>query len=426
MISYSDALRKILDHTPVMEAEENRVPDSLGQVLANDVYSDLDLPRFDVAMPDGYAVRSADILGADRNNPVNLKIIETVRAGFVPEQGVAPGTAIRIMTGSVVPEGADCVVRFEDTDEPGNKNGPNRKNPAKVDVYTAVEPGTNIRRAGTSIKKGSLLLSKGHVIGPAQISVLTLTGKTHINVIRRPVVAVIATGDELVPAGTALPPGKSYDCNTPAMASFVASCGGIPRILGIAADKESSIEAMITEGSSFDAVITSGGVSMGDYDLVRLVLGRLGYVVFSRIKMGPGASVAFGYINKPLRNGKHRQVPVFALSGPPSGCLINLETLVRSALLKMRGLTAIHHTVVQARAADRVPVPKPKAFVRWTKLERGKTRFNVTLNGTDRTGPLVEMAEADSLTIIPEDTTVNKGDRIEVLPLSWRTDSSDR
>ena len=206
------------------------------------------------------------------------------------------------MTGSVVPEGADCVVRFEDTDEPGDKNGPSRLKAREVKIYVSPAPGANIQPAGRNAREGSLILTRGAVIGPAQISALAALGMRKVKVVRRPLIGVIATGDELVSPGRGLSPGKTYDCNTAGIASLVMHYGGIPRILGIARDNEASLRARIEKGMTLDAIVTTGGVSMGDFDLVRLLLGKLGKIVFSRIKMGPGAALAFGVIRRSTKN----------------------------------------------------------------------------------------------------------------------------
>jgi molybdopterin molybdotransferase len=403
-----------------MEAEEKLLLKCIGQVTSEDIHSGIDLPAADISGPDGYALRSADLKGVDRDNPAILRVIGTVRAGHVSKKSVKPGCALRIMTGSVIPQGADCVVRFEDTDEPGDKNGPNRANPREVRVYAAAAAGANIRPAGGTVRKGALVVPKGTVIGPAQISALASIGESRIRVVQRPVIAVIATGDELVNPGGPLPPGKVYNCNSAAIAALVANYGGEPVVLGVARDNESALSAKIQKGLTADAIITSGGVSKGDYDLVRLVVGGMGRVIFSRVKMAPGAAVAFGLIETSRVDGGNRSVPVFALSGPPTGCLVNLETLVRPALLKMRGLVSTEHPAVDAVSLNEISRKMPMSVAKWTHLTREKGEYRVTLNRAEKDGMLSSLATADSLTIIPEGSTIKEGDRIVVLPLDWR------
>ncbi len=420
MTTYREALEKLLAYIAVLGAEEKPLLGALGQVLAEDAYAGFNLPASRISGPDGYAVRSDDLKGASRERPAVLTVAETVRAGRLPRSPLKPGTAVRIMTGSVVPEGADCVVRFEDTDEPGDKNGPSRLANREVRIYVSPGPGANIRPAGSNARVGSLIVRKGLVIGPAQVSALAALGRRKVKVVRRPVVGVIATGDELVSAGKPLHPGKTYDCNTLGMASMVSYYGGVPKVLGMARDNEPSVRARIDKAMTLDAVVTTGGVSMGDFDLVRLTLGKLGKVVFSRIKMGPGAAVAFGLIPRRAGNGLASSLPVFALAGPPSGCLINFETLVRPALLKMRGFESLDHPAVRAAAVDSVSDRKPIAFVKWTNLTGKEGDYRVELNVAERAGNLASIAAANSLAIIPENRTIEAGEEIEVLPLSWR------
>ncbi|OPY68482.1 MAG: Molybdopterin molybdenumtransferase [Syntrophorhabdaceae bacterium PtaU1.Bin034] len=427
MLSYEDALKKVLENVRVMEeTEEKRLLDCLGQVTVQDIHSDLSLPALSTSIPDGYAVRSADIKEAGRDNPVTLRIAGTVRAGIAPRGPVPPGAAVRIMTGSILPDGADCVVRFEDTDEPQDKNGPNPHNPSAVKIYAQVAPGANVREPGSNTSKGVLILPRGTVIGPAQVSALAFLGRDRIRVVRRPVMAVIATGDELINPGKRLSKGKCYNCNMAAIASLVTHYGGIPRIIGIARDNEASLLRKIGRGMTADAIITSGGVSKGDYDLVRLLLAKLGKIVFSRINMGPGAAVAFGLADRSSTSSSIRRetpVPVFALAGPPAGCMINFETLVRPALLKMRGLSAIAHSSVEATAVDSVLQKMSMPFVRWTNLRKVDGEYRVMLNMVEKMGPLASMVAANSLTIIPEGHAIKAGDRIQVLPLDWRRDN---
>jgi molybdopterin molybdotransferase len=419
MENYQEALEKVLQYIHILDIEEKPLFDTIGQVLVEDVYSEFDLPLKDQAMPDGYAVRSADITYASDKNPVSLCIIETVRAGYLPKNRIKSGTAIRIMTGAVMPEGADCVVRFEFTDEPGNKSGPNYNNPTEVKVYRAVDSGTGISRKGMSVKKGMLVLSKGVTIGPAQISVLATIGKTMVKVIRRPVIAVISSGDELIELGQPLSPGKSYNCNEMAIASLVSHYGGIPKVLGIASDSEKSVSDKIKRGMRADAIITSGGVSKGDFDLVRSVLNKLGEVVFTRVEVGPGASVSFGYVIKEDEKRRGSTIPVFALAGPPAGCLINFEMLVSPSIFKMMGKNNIEHTMIEAVAKDAAPAKMPMTFARWSRLEKENGDYSVEISRVETSGALAAIGSANALTFIPKGTVINRGDRIPVLPLDW-------
>ncbi|HEX2964563.1 MAG TPA: gephyrin-like molybdotransferase Glp [Syntrophorhabdaceae bacterium] len=420
MLTYEDAVNTILSTVTTLDAVSKRLLRCLGRVASESVYTDFDLPQVPASGPDGYAVRSLDVAAASQENPAILRISGTARAGCVLKRRLEQGAAIRIMTGAVVPAGADCVIRFEDTDEPRDKNGPNSNNPSHVKIFVSAKPGHNIRPAGSNVRKGTLIVPEGTVIGPTQIYALAAVGKREIRIVRRPTVAIIATGDELINPGNRLAIGKTYNCNASTLASLVSYYGGIPRILGIARDNEASLTSKIKMGMKSDVIITSGGVSMGDYDLVRLVLGKLGKIVFSRIKMGPGAAVVFGTISRSAEDNGVPPIPVFSLAGPPAGCFINFETLVRPALLKMRGITTVTHPQVEAIALDSVPEKKKMTFVKYTRLQEKDGQHCVTLNADNDTGMLASIAAANSLTIIPQGVAVNAGDNIGVLPLDWR------
>lgn len=420
MVTYDEAFQLITQNIKVLDVEEKPILQCVGQVLAEDVHSGLSLPQTDISGPDGYAVRSADIQEAGKNNPVRLRIMGTVRAGRLPVGVVRPGTAMRIMTGSVVPKGADCVVKFEDTDEPENKNGPNTANPREVKIFVTASPGNYIRRAESGVKKGDWLLPKGTVIGPAQISVLASAGISRIRVVRQPTVAIIATGDELIGLGKTLVPGKTYNANSAAIASLVSHYGGKPKVLGIARDKKEDLLAKIEKGKKADLIITTGGVAMGDYDLTRLVLDGIGKVYFSLIKMGPGAGAVFAMVEKDFHNRGKIEVPLFGLAGPPYGCMVNFETLVRPALLRMRGLEDMHHPVVEAVAEDALVSAIPVIFAKWTYLEKSNGQYQVRLNVLEDMGALAAMATANSLTLVPEGANICVGDKVSVWPLDWR------
>jgi molybdopterin molybdotransferase len=305
----------------------------------------------------------------------------------------------------------------EDTDEPPDKNGPNRDNPSAVKVFKAVAPNTNMIKVGLTVKQDSLLLPKGTVIGPPQISALAAIGRKTVKVIRRPRIAIVSTGDELIKASETLRPGKTYDCNSAALAALVTHYGGVPTVLGIARDNEKSLVAKIARAETFDALITSGGASKGDYDLIRRVIARVGELMFARINVGPGASMAFGLLN--INAGQGR-IPMFALAGPPEGCLINAEMFVRSAIKKMMGMPDVSHPVLHAVSQDTVLGIRPKAFVRWSRLKENGAGYTVELKLRELVGPLPAVVAANCLAILPPGSEVHKGDMVSVLPLDWQ------
>ena len=417
MPSYQDAISLILNNTITLAAEKTPLSSCLGRVCAEDIFSKMNLPQRASCGPDGYALHAADIATADKDNPVTLQIGETVRAGILPQRRVARGEAARVMTGSVLPQGADCVVRFEDTDEPAGKSGPNLNLPATVRFFISAKAGEGITPAGAVVKRQSLLIPKGTVIGPAQISALIAIGRTEVKAIRRPVIAVIATGDELIAPGKPIQPGKTYNSNTSALAAAITQHGGIPKLLGIARDNKAAVLRKINQGLACDAIITSGGASKGDFDFVRLALDEIGKVVFATLDVAPGRAAAFGVAFRKTGNKKRSSVPVFIMAGPPTGCLINFETLVLPAMKKMMGYNDVTHPEVEAEAVDSFSARGPFAFALWTQLEKTADGYRVRLNTSSGAGFLSAMASGNSLTILPKGANIKPGDRIKVLPV---------
>jgi len=299
MISVEQALEKILSYADILEKEDRPILDCLGQVLAEDIYSDINIPPLDNTAMDGYAVRAEDTLGASSQSPRFLHVIDTVAAGSISRHEVEPGKAIRIMTGAPVPKGADSIVPFEDTDE-AQKHG----SLAKIGILRETETDANIRHAGEDVTKGSKALSRGTLIRPSEVGVLASLGRSKATVIRRPLVAILATGNELVGINKPLPAGKIYNSNTYSVASLVKRYGGIPKILGIALDRESSLVTRLRSGLDADMLITTGGVSAGDYDIVKDVLAKEGEITFWTVRMKPGKPLAFGTIKGINKTGK--------------------------------------------------------------------------------------------------------------------------
>ena len=415
MISVDQALEKVLAHIDVLEAEESPILGCLGQVLAEDVFSSINIPPLDNSAMDGYAVRSADTRGASRQSPRFLRVIGTATAGFICPSEVEPDTAIRIMTGAPIPKGADCVVRFEDTDE-AERHGAS----GEIGILREAKLGANIRLAGEDITAGSLVLSKGTVIRPAEVGVLASLGCSKVMVIRRPVVAILATGDEVVDIVQPLPEGKIYNSNSYSVAALVLRYGGIPRILGIASDSEDSLVARLHLGLDADMVITSGGVSLGDYDVVRDVLAKQGEIVFWQVREKPGRPLAFGVIKAPGKAGGVRNIPLFGLAGNPVGAMVNFELLARPAILKMMGKRNLAKPTVEAVIEDSIKnTDGRRVFARAIVEKRGGQYF-ARLTGPQGSGILTSMALANGLVVIPEDKPgVKAGDLVKVMMLDW-------
>ena len=422
LLSYDDALKAIQDTVARQKAVQKPLLACAGHVAFEDIAAEFDMPQWPIASRDGYAVRSQDIQAACRKNPVVLRIMASARAGRPACRVLAPHTAIRIMTGAIIPQGADCVVQFEDTNEPADKNGPNRNKPAAVAIYAAMSPGDNIFPSGSNVRQGDVLLRKGTLMGPAHISALASMGQTRAMVVRQPTVAIISTGDELVRPGGRLSYGKIYNGNSAGIASLVSHYGGVPKILGIARDKETSLASQLEKARTADAIVTIGGVSKGDYDLVRIVLAKIGRIVFSGIRRMPEAAVTFSVVKRLSPGNTDGTVPVFSLVGHPTGCLINFETVVRPALLKMLGFTSLARPLVQAVAQDSARHKMPMDFVAFACLQATGSGYAVKLNLAKSHSAWASMTEANSLAIIGQGAGIRAGDVVQVMPLSWRLD----
>lgn len=421
MISVEEALDKVLGYVGVLSEEEAPILDSLGQVLAENVASPLNVPPLDNSAMDGYAVRSSDTRGASGESPRLLRVIDTVAAGSISEYEVEPGSAIRIMTGAPVPRGADSVVPFEDTDETS------RPAPAtEIGILKEVESGLNIRRAGEDIAKGSLVLRRGAVISPAEIGVLASLGRRTVRVIRRPLVAILATGNELVGAGEPLPRGKIYNSNSYSLAALVKYYGGIPKILGIAQDSEDSVVSSLRHGLEADLLITSGGVSVGDYDVVKDVLAKQGEIDFWTVRMKPGKPLAFGVIKGVRRAGTETSIPHLGLPGNPVSAMITFELFARPVILKMMGRENLARPTIEAVLEGSVVNRDLRRIFARVVVERRGGQYFARLTGPQGSGILTSVSLANGLAIIPEDREkVAAGDRVQVMMLDWRKGNSD-
>ncbi len=421
MISVREALEKILSYVEVLEPEEKPILDCLGQVLAEDVYSIIDVPPLDNSVMDGYAVQAEDTYGASKLSPKVLAVSGEVAAGDIPVKEVTPGTAIRIMTGAPVPKGADAVVQFEDTDELIRKLA--QGDLSQIGILRQVGKGVNVRYKGEDVAKGTLALKKGTVLRPSEVGMLASLGYSTALVIRRPIVSVLATGNELIDIDQPLPPGKIHNSNTYAIAAGILRYGGIPKVLGIARDSIQSLNKKIDEGLDADMFITSGGVSLGDYDIVKDVLAERGEIAFWTVCMKPGKPLAFGVISKKEEDGRERKVPHLGLPGNPVSSMIAFEQFARPAILKMMGKRNFAKPTIQAVLENDVKnTNRRRIFARVTVTKRGN-QYYARLTGPQGSGILSSMVKANGLAIIPEDTRVVKaGDIVQVEMLDWSED----
>lgn len=414
MISVEEALERILGFVDVLQEEEKPILDCLGQVLAEDVYASFDVPPHDNSAMDGYAVQSASTDGAGAENPRVLRIIGEIAAGHVSTVRVETGAAVRIMTGAPMPKGADAVVPFELTDEVerGRPTGSEKQ----IGVRCSVGVGANVRHSGEDIKRGELVMQRGKLLRPAEIGVLASLGKAKAVVIRRPVVGILATGDEVLDVSQPLLPGRIYNSNSYSLACQVRSSGGIPKLLGIAPDRAEQLSAALRCGLDCDMLITSGGVSLGDYDVVKDVLAAEGDVSFWTVRMKPGKPIAFGTFKR--ESGEI--VPHLGLPGNPVSSMVTFEVFARPAIHKMMGMVDFSGRYITAVMEDSIKNADGRRVFARVVVNRKEDQYFAKLTGSQGSGILTSMLEADGLAVIPETVVgVEPGDLVEVMMLDW-------
>ena len=414
MLSVEEALERILGFFNVLEVERKPILDAQGQVLAEAVVGRFDVPPMDNSAMDGYAVQADDLVGASRAAPVILQVVGVVAAGELPHREVTAGTAMRIMTGAPVPRGADAVVPFEDTDEAEHKSS--SKTPSQISICVEVAVGANIRPAGQDIKKGRVALEKGTVLRPAEIGVLASLGYSEVGVVRRPVAAILATGDELMEPKAEYAPGKIYDSNSYGLAAAVLGAGGIPMMLGIARDDLESLGDKLLQGLRSDILITSAGVSKGDYDMVKDVLTRHGNIEFWSVRMRPAKPLAFGVLRRP--DGK--TVPHLGLPGNPVSALVAFEQFGRAAIHKMLGKRISPRPTIEAVLEEPIyNTDGRRVYARVLVTKRNGTYY-AKLTGHQSSNLLTSMARANGLAICPEDIPKkDAGETVTVQMIDW-------
>jgi molybdopterin molybdotransferase len=397
MISVDEALEKILSFIKPLGYEKVSILEGLGRVIAEDIHAPRDIPPLDNSAMDGYAVKWDDIKNATKDNPVRLKVIEDLPAGLISKKTVENGCAIRIMTGAPIPKGADTVVQSEDTISEGSF----------VQILNAPPFGDNIRKAGEDVKRGDKVISKGDLLRPQELGMLASLGRAFIYVYQRPLVAILCTGDELVDVDENLEEGKIISSNSYTLAAQVKECGAIPIQLGIAKDRKEDIENKLSQGIRADVIITSAGVSVGDYDFVKDALKNLGMeMVFWKVAMKPGRPTTFGKIG---------EKPVFGLPGNPVSSMVSFEQFIRPSLLKMMGHKQIFRPIIDAILKEDIKKkPGRRHFIRGIITCENGTYF-VTTTGPQGSGILRSMVKANGLIIVPEDTSLIKaGEKIKV------------
>jgi molybdopterin molybdotransferase len=402
MIKVDEALRIILNSIQALDSDTISLANASGRVLQQDIFSNSDIPAFDNSGRDGYALRSADTKDASPESPCKLEVLEELKAGMMSSSEIKSGQAVKIMTGAPIPEGADSVIMVEDTEK---SQGTSHK--PQVRIFKETTPGENIRRAGEDIKKGELVIQKGTLLKAAHAGMLAALGITKAAVTRKPRIAILATGDELVDADEEAPKGKVRTSNTYALYSQILSYSGIPVNIGIARDEPKDIREKIESALVCDLILTSGGVSMGDYDLVKDVLTKMGAdIKFWKIAMRPGKPILFSTLG---------EKPVFGLPGNPVSSMVGFELFVRPAILKMLGQTSDDRQEAEAFLEEDIEKKKGlRYFLRaQTRWEDGGYLTKTT--GPQGSGILKSMMLANSFIILPEEEEfIKKGAKVRV------------
>ncbi|MDP6049869.1 MAG: molybdopterin molybdotransferase MoeA [SAR202 cluster bacterium] len=411
MLSVEEARDKILSQFGVLNAQNFLITEALGLVTSDQVRSEINIPPLDNSAMDGYAVMSRDVSTATYEHPVMLEILETIPAGSLPTKPLKTGAASRIMTGAPVPEHCDAVIPFEDTTEKDfSKSG----RLTEIGIRTSVSPGTNVRVKGKDIKEADSVLEEGHVITAATIGVLASMGMSHVRAIRKPVVSILSTGNELLSPGEKPAEGKIFDSNSSSIMASVIQLGAIPRYIGIARDEMGSVREKLREAMESDLVISSAGVSKGDYDMVKDVMSEHGDLQFWSVRMRPAKPLAFGTLNR----GSKTSVPLIGLPGNPVSSLVAFEQFCRPAILKMMGKTNLHRPTIQAVLKDSIVNYDSRRVYARVIVEQTEDGYTAKTTGHQDSNILTSMVHANGLAICPEEEeSKDPGDIVTVIML---------
>jgi len=404
MLTVAEASARILEHITPLAVERVPLLDSLGRVLAEPVRAPMTLPAWDNSAMDGYAVRGADIDAATKEQPVNLRVLETVAAGKFATRPVGAREATRIMTGAPIPDGADTVIRVEDTDG-GTET---------VSIRDARDARRNIRPRGEDFREGDSLFEPGVALGPAQLGILASVGRAAVDVHRRPRVGILGSGDELVDVDgfhEVLAGKKIVSSNGYTLHALVRTAGGDPVNLGVSPDDPASLRAYLQRSAGCDLIITSAGVSVGEFDYTRDVVEALGATMkFWRVRMRPGAPLGFGLLGS---------MPWIGLPGNPVSAMVTFDLFVRPVIRKMLGHTRLFRRPLRVVLEERVTIgARLTHFLRAIVTTNDDGTATARLTGPQGSGILTSMAHANALLVVPEDhPVVEAGETLYALPL---------
>jgi len=386
MLSVSEARERILVNILPVESQTVSLHRAAGRVLACDISAETDLPLFDNSSVDGFALNAADL-----NYPRTLNVVADIRAGDYSEIPIQPEQAARIMTGAPIPPGTEAVVMVEDTDF--NLRTPGTPAPQTVTIHKSVRPGENIRYRGDDLHCGDEVLSAGMRLRAQEIGLLAMLGAAKVAVYRQPRFALLSSGDELLPVGAPLTPGKIHESNSYALAALAEAAGVKLIQLGVAADNEADVRSRFERAveAKADVIVSSAGVSVGAFDFVKAVIEEDGELDFWKINMRPG---------KPLAFGKYRGIPFFGLPGNPVSAFVCFEVFVKPALEKLGGLVIRHRPHQMARLAEALESDGRESYLR-AVISQENDRLVARLTGHQGSGNIFSLVRANALLIVP-------------------------
>jgi molybdopterin molybdotransferase len=391
LLSVESARKRILTQFKPVLTETIPLAECGWRVLARDIAANHDLPSFDNSSMDGFAIRAADLENATPSSPVTLQVVGDIPAGTKPTVRLSPNQAARIMTGAQMPDGADAVIPVEDTDF--QERQPGTPAPNNVQVFKSIESGDFVRPRGQDVRAGQAVLQSGHELRPQDLGLLAMLGVAQIQVHRKPLVALLSSGDELLPVDAPLTPGKIRDSNTYTLSALLERAGTQVQRLGIAADNHQAVKDLLETAASkqVDLILSSAGVSVGAFDFIKDVVASQGKLNFWRVNMRPG---------KPLAVGTYQGIPFIGLPGNPVSAFVGFEVFVRPALHRLSGRKSVARPRVRVRLVEQINSDGRESYLR-AHIFDDNGRLAAKLSGHQGSGNLLSIVEANALLILP-------------------------
>lgn len=404
LLSVSEARERILKHFPPLNSQEVSLENTLGRVLFENITATIDLPTFSNSGMDGFAVRAADIPQAAAQLPIQLTVVMDIPAGSAPKQVLGAGEAARIMTGAMLPQGADCIIPLENTDRDGQSSALLGQ---PVKIFRPARIGDYVRTKGQDMARGQLALESGRRLGPQDIGLLATLGNVMVKVVRRPRVAILSSGDEIIPPDAPLEPGKIRDSNSFMISALITQAGGEVLRLGVAQDSLEAVHSLLDQAASLsvDLIITSAGVSVGAFDFVRTAVEENGQLEFWRVNMRPG---------KPFSFGSYKDIPFFGLPGNPVSAYVGFEVFVRPALGRLSGISNVEHPVTRVKLGEPIESDGRESYLR-ASLKHENGQMVAYLASHQGSGNLFSLVLANALLIVPSG--------VKSLPIGAEVDS---